>query len=48
MAVSWPPRATDEDRRLRLFEDALMRHLCMSSDSHLRLSGNEVLYRLLQ
>lgn len=25
MTVPWPPRATDEEREIRLFKDALMR-----------------------
>jgi hypothetical protein len=45
MTVPWPPRATEEERSLRLFKDALMRRSMSAVGALLSPEGEEDLHR---
>ncbi len=45
MTVPWPPRATDEEREIRLFKDALMRRSMSAVGALLSPEGEQELRR---
>ncbi len=45
MTAPWPPQATDEEREMRLFKDALMRRSMSAVGALLSSEGEEELHR---